>query len=121
MAKKVLLIDDDAALLASLAEALADAGYETAAAEDGIAGLQKAQTWRPDVIVMDFQMPGGTGDQVFLRLRTLTQTVKTPIVFISGIPAEEAQKKIPTGFKTAYLRKPCRVDDLLRAISSLLR
>lgn len=120
MAQKILLIDDDPAVLDSLAQVLETEGYDTATAEDGITGLQKAQTWHPDLIIMDFTMPGGTGAQVFVRLRTLTHTAKIPIVFISGISAEEAAKKIPKGFKTAYLHKPCGGEELLQAIRGLL-
>jgi len=116
MAQRILLIDDDPLLLTTLGEAFRAAGFEVATAEDGISGIQKAQTRLPDIIVMDFQMPGGSGDQVFLRLRMLKDTAKIPILFISGIPEEAAKKKIPSGFKTAYLRKPCQVEALLDAI-----
>lgn len=67
----VLIIDDDAATLESLAEALELAGFSVATASGGEAGLREAQRRRPEVALVDYQMPGMTGAEVIERLHAI--------------------------------------------------
>ena len=67
--KKILIVDDDKKSVAPLAIRLTNAGYQVLTSFDGIDGLKLAVRHRPDLIVMDIWMPGGTGILTAQRLK----------------------------------------------------
>jgi DNA-binding response OmpR family regulator len=79
---KVLLIDDDAALLGLMAHAFAAAGYATLTAENGRKGLQLLEAYRPDLVVTDIVMPEMEGIGAILQIRRKPRPPK--IIAISG-------------------------------------
>ena len=114
----VLVIDDDAHVRRFLANSLDALGYRVAEAEDGHTGLRALETVIPDVLVVDFAMPGLNGAEVaeaaWARLPGL------PIVFASGY-ADTAAIEDVAGPNTPILRKPFRVDELKVAVAEALR
>ena len=114
----VLVIDDDAHVRQFLANSLDALGYRVAEAEDGHTGLRALETVIPDVLVVDFAMPGLNGAEVaeaaWARLPGL------PIVFASGY-ADTAAIEDVAGPNTPILRKPFRVDELKVAVAEALR
>ena len=62
-APRVLVVDDEAMLADLLSQALRHEGWETATAKDGLDALAKASSFRPDVVILDVQMPGMDGFQ----------------------------------------------------------
>jgi CheY-like chemotaxis protein len=84
MAKgRVLVVDDDPAILAFMDDALTDEGYEVLTATDG-AAVQLAHDQHPDVILLDIMMPDMDGIEVSKRLRADPQTATIPIVVMSA-------------------------------------
>jgi DNA-binding response OmpR family regulator len=79
---KVLLIDDDLALLALMAHAFSAAGYTTLTAENGRKGLRLLDAYKPDLVVSDFVMPEMEGIGAILQMRRKPQPPK--IIAISG-------------------------------------
>jgi DNA-binding response OmpR family regulator len=79
---RVLLIDDDAALLALMAHAFAAAGYTTLTAENGRKGLGLVDSYRPDLVVTDIVMPEMEGIGAILQIRRKPKPPK--IIAISG-------------------------------------
>lgn len=114
----VLVIDDDADVRRFLADSLDTLGYRVEAAEDGLTGIQALENATPDVLVVDFAMPGLNGAEVakaaWQRLPGL------PIIFASGY-ADTAAIEDVAGPGTSILRKPFRVDDLKAAVAEALR
>jgi CheY-like chemotaxis protein len=80
VAKKILVVDDEPEIAQSLAEHLADAGYQVVAALDGREALQKAADEHPDLIVLDDLMPSMHGLEVLRRLRDNPSTVDIPVI-----------------------------------------
>ena len=78
----VLVIDDDAAVRRFLTDSLDALGYRVAEAEDGHVGLRALESVRPDVMVVDFAMPGMNGAEV--AKAAWARLPKLPIVFASG-------------------------------------
>lgn len=78
----VLVVDDDLQYVRSLCRLLGVAGFSARGESDAEAAVTQAAEWRPDVILVDYFMPGLTGDQVIARIRSFDPLV--PCVVISG-------------------------------------
>jgi len=78
---RILVIEDEPDLLASLAKALREEGYAVDTAADGEDGLYKAESWDYDALVLDVMLPGLDGWAVLQRLR---QSKKTPVLMLTA-------------------------------------
>ncbi|MCU1281538.1 MAG: response regulator [bacterium] len=113
MTPLVLLADDSEDVLESHGEILRDAGYRTAYARDGREAVQKALELRPDVILMDLQMPLLDGWEATRLVRADLRTHHIPIVaFTSHALRRYADRSYDAGC-TSFLEKPCRTAALL--------
>lgn len=120
MSKRILVIDDDQTLVALLKEGLESVGYEVAAAFDGLQGILQAHQFRPDLIILDFYMPGGGGPTVYERLRQTPDTNGTPIVFSTQVGVDDIRKTVTPSGNTYFLRKPVSLQQVLTTIGSVL-
>ncbi len=114
----VLVIDDDPDLRQTLTGALEALGFEASEAADGPSGLAMLKARRPDMLLVDFAMPGMNGAEVALAARALHPDL--PILFASGYADTEAIERV-LGEDAAILRKPFRIDELQAALSGVMR
>lgn len=115
----VLVVEDNPDLAYGLRNSLEIAGYDVAVAADGVAGVERAHTVDPDLIVLDLMLPGMDGYRV---LRTLRDEGRAVPVLILTARGEEADKVL--GFRLGaddYVTKPFGVLELLARIEALLR
>jgi CheY-like chemotaxis protein len=113
--KKVLVVDDEPALLDVLAQVLADEGYAVATARDGEHALRQAEQERPDLVLMDVMMPRLDGRDALRRLRAHPSLGAVPVILTSaGVPAAQVEPGV------AFLRKPFDLDRLLALVARLL-
>ena len=89
VARNILIVDDNAALLASLSAVLRDAGHEVKTAADGGEALALVQSWKPDFVLLDAQMPRMNGFEVARQLRTLFPQGAVKLVLMSGSAPDE--------------------------------
>ena len=115
--RTVLLIDDDDRVREIMADTLGDAGARVVSAPNGEAGLRLFANEKPDLIVVDFAMPGINGAEVARRARQLDANI--PVIIVSGF-AESAKLVEITGPDVDLLRKPFRNAELLKAAERLL-
>jgi two-component system phosphate regulon response regulator PhoB len=118
---RVLIVEDERALIDVLAYNLQREGYETILATDGQEGLRKAQTLLPDLILLDLMLPGMSGLDICRELRAGERTREIPIVMLTA-KAEETDQVV--GFKMGaddYVTKPFSVKVLLERIKALQR
>ena len=118
----ILLADDDAAIVSLIQEHLEHGGHEVAAAYDGASAAEQARRRRPDLMIIDVNMPGLKGPEAFKSLdEDLTR--KTPAIFISGLPADQARKLtfLPLWSRGLLLHKPVDLAKLDAAIAELLK
>src|SRR5579872_459899 len=114
---KVLVIEDDAAILRVLQLELEHEGYEVEVARDGLAGLEKALK-EPDLVILDLMLPKMDGLELCTRVRSKSAV---PIIMLT------AKDRIPdrvAGLDTGaddYLTKPFSIDELLARIRARLR
>ena len=100
---RLLVVEDEPDLLASLATAFREEGYAVDTAEDGEEGLYKAESWDYDAVVLDLMLPRLDGWQVLTRLR---QKKKTPVLMLT---ARDASRDRVRGLDTGaddYVVKP---------------
>ena len=112
--RRVLVVDDSEEARAIETCALVDAGYSVAEAGDGVIAVEKATTFSPDVIVLDFAMPGMDGLAVTRRLAAQERTRGIPIIVATAC-AQYAPEELRAAC-AAFLVKPFDIDDLLDAV-----
>ncbi len=116
---RVLVVEDNPDLAFGLRNNLEIEGHEVRLAEDGPSGVAAAQSWRPDVVILDLMLPGMDGYRV---LRTLRDAGFEAPVLILTARGEEADKVM--GFRHGaddYVTKPFGVLELLARVQALLR
>jgi CheY-like chemotaxis protein len=112
----VLVIDDDPDVRGFIVESLEDQGYQVREAGNGREGLKEIAKETPDLVVLDFIMPGLSGAEVANRI--LAKRPEQPILFVSGYSETEAVKRIAPD--ATVLAKPFRADALERAVRGVL-
>jgi len=121
MATKVLVVEDDPAARRLVSFALEQEGYEVLTASNGLEGLTKAQTERPEILVLDVMLPGLDGFEVCRRLRADTETSGVLVLMLSA-KAQESDKT--TGLKMGaddYLAKPADPLEVAARVKTLLQ
>ena len=114
---KVLIADDENAILEITAKKVQEAGYDVVTARDGQEAWEKIQAEVPDVIVLDLCMPKKDGFEVLRDVRHSPSSAKwQPVIIVSAMGEIESVEK---GFALEadhYLVKPCDADAVLQAI-----
>ncbi len=117
---KILVIDDSLLLRKLLTDQLPSDRFEVYEAEDGTTGLAKAKEINPDVILLDYVMPGMDGHEVFQALREQLQFANTPVIVMSGRHDEVVQKfGFPFG-QYDFLPKQASQDQLQDRLNAVL-
>ncbi len=118
MKRKILLVDDDASLLATLGDFLASEGYEVIKAGSGEEALLLLRKTHPDLIVLDMSMPGIGGMGVLDRITRHDGSTRYPVLVLTAraMMAEYFANKQVDGF----IAKPCDPEDLSLEISRIL-
>jgi acyl-CoA thioester hydrolase len=120
MSRTILVVDDDVTLVAPLKDGLESAGYRVAVAFESAQGLLLANELRPDLIILDFYMPGADGGKTYERLRASPVTAGTPVIFSTGLTLDELKGRIKPGAKTFFLRKPIGFSGILSIVNQVL-
>jgi CheY-like chemotaxis protein len=114
--KRVLIIEDNAAIRENTAELLELNRFIVLTAENGQSGFELAKTSVPDIILCDMMMPDTDGRQFLKLVKEENITANIPLVFFSaGSLSPEIQEQLVTG-KDGYLKKPFTEEDLLNAV-----
>ncbi len=116
----VLVIEDDKDVVALLEQLLQHEGYEVATAGDGLEGLVKLATTRPDAVLLDIMMPDVDGQRVLRQLlEEHDGAVPFPVIVITGSPEGAAQARVLLGRDNVY-EKPFDPQLLLDQLRTLL-
>jgi DNA-binding response OmpR family regulator len=120
MAKKVLIIEDYPATSKMIAEILEMEGYQAVIAADGLVGVEKAKSEKPDLILLDIMLPGIDGLEVCSRLRANDQTKNIPVIMVSvKASAEDVKTGLDKG-ANGYVSKPFDPFKLLEVVKKHL-
>jgi two-component system, response regulator PdtaR len=115
--QKILVVDDDLVVLATLSMGLRQAGYEVLQVDSGEFAIQICRQEMPELAILDIRMPGMNGFEVAEVLRN---ECKTPFIFLSAYSDEESVKSASESGALGYLVKPVEIRRLVPAIESAL-
>jgi DNA-binding response OmpR family regulator len=117
---KILVIDDDPTIVAIYRTAFRKSGFEVDAAEDGAAALQKFHDWKPDVVLLDINIPGVNGLDWLQTIRQNPDFAKFPVVVLTGGTTRNNVMSAWSSGATCVMLKsrdePQRVIDVVKAV-----
>jgi CheY-like chemotaxis protein len=116
MARRVLIVDDTAADRTHLARIVADAGHQALLAETGVEAIASARRDRPDVILMDVNMPGIDGFATTRMLKAEPETRDIPVVFVTGKGQKADRAWGQMLGASGYVAKPYQPAEILAEI-----
>jgi two-component system, OmpR family, response regulator len=116
---KVLLIEDDSETAEEITAELADRGFEVEWSANGIEGLDKARSSRPDAMIVDRLLPGMDGLTIIETLRK--DQVRTPVLVLSALGAVDDRVRGLRMGGDDYLTKPFAIVELVARVEALLR
>ncbi len=119
-AKTILYVEDNEMNRKIVRDLLKRTAYRLVEAHDGEAGVAKALAERPDLILMDVQLPKISGIEATRRLRAAPETAATPILVITSFALSGDEQKAKDAGASAYLAKPYSPFQLLGMIRKLL-
>lgn len=121
MAKRILVVEDEAPIREMLCFVLEQKGYETVEAEDYADGLAKVREPYPELIVLDWMMPGGSGIQFLKQLKQDEMTRQIPVVMLTARGEEEDKVRGLEAGADDYITKPFSPKELTARLHAVMR
>ena len=119
--KKILLVDDDAVILAVYGKKLAQSGFAVITAADGQKALDALRTDRPDLVVLDMMMPKLSGVEVLKFIRSQPALSSVPVaIFTNAFMDELAQASVEIGVQQTVIKAECTPAKLIVIANELL-
>jgi response regulator NasT len=115
-AGKILVVDDDRLVLATLAHGLTEAGYEVIDADNGDDAILLAREHRPDLALLDIRMEGMSGFDVAAYLR---EYCKMPFMFLSAFSDDDTVRQVHELGAVDYLVKPLDIGQIVPAVQAV--
>jgi len=120
MAKTILIVEDNELNLKLFHDLLEAQGYATLQTKDGLEALKLARDHRPDLILMDIQLPEVSGLEVTKWLKEDRELAAIPVIAVTAFAMKGDEEKIREGGCEAYIAKPISVAHFLETVSSFL-
>lgn len=116
----ILVIEDDPSVRTLLTKALTGKGYKVETSEDGLEGLTRLESLRPDLIIVDIMMPRLDGMTFVRAIKGHDHTKQLPVIFLT---AKNDPKTMIQGINLGarfYVTKPFQIDELLAKVQKAL-
>ena len=120
MTKRILVVEDQEDLRGVLRTLLTGSGYEMLEAVDGETGVARAKSDRPDLILMDIQMPVLDGYEATRRIKADPDLAATPVIAVSSYAMKGDEEKARAAGCDHYVTKPYSPMQLLRVVRAYL-
>jgi DNA-binding response OmpR family regulator len=117
--KRILVVEDDTAIAQLLSKALGQF-YAVELVHDGGLALKHAEAWKPDVVLLDVNLPNADGFSIAQSLKGAPALAKIPIVFLT---AQDRSLDVVRGIQSGakhYITKPFKLDDVLAKLKKLV-
>ncbi|MDD4956305.1 MAG: response regulator [Candidatus Omnitrophica bacterium] len=120
MARKILIIDDDADFVGTLSKRLLANKYDVTVAFDAVQGLAKAHKEKPDLILLDISMPAGGGESFFRNIKQSVNTATIPVILLTAHNDSMLRAKFMQQGAHAFITKPYEPQELMSEIKKAL-
>jgi CheY-like chemotaxis protein len=118
--KKILIADDSAEFVKLLAARLSHDGFEVTTAASGMEAIEKVEAEKPDIVLLDWNMPAGSGDSVMEYFKATGLINETRVVVLTGMREPWVEESAKTSGAIDVLYKGLDHKDLLASIKSAL-
>ena len=119
--KTVVIVEDNELNMRLFRDLLTAFGYRTVETRDGLAALDLAKTERPDLILMDIQLPEVSGLEVTKWLKDDAELAHIPVIAVTAFAMKGDEERIRQGGCEAYISKPISVLSFLQTIDGYLK
>jgi PAS domain S-box-containing protein len=116
----ILIVEDNEANISTISSYLAANGYHLTIATNGLAAIELTQSARPDLILMDIQMPGMDGIAAIHAIRSNPESLDISIVALTALAMEGDRERCLAAGANEYISKPIKLKQLLTTIQQLL-
>ena len=120
MSKKILIVEDNELNMKLFHDLLEVHGYATLQTKDGREALKLAREHRPDLILMDIQLPEVSGLEVTKWIKDDDELKSIPVIAVTAFAMKGDEEKIRSGGCEAYIAKPISVSSFLQTIEKVL-
>lgn len=121
MAKKILVIEDEATLQKALVEVLEQSGYDASSALDGERGLELAKQDLPDLILLDIILPKLDGFDVLKGLKGDQKTANIPVIILTNLgDVSSVQQALELGANSYLVKADFHLDDVIQKVGMAL-
>jgi len=121
MKNKILIIEDDTVFQRVLSEALVDAGFVTASASDGEAGIRLAETEMPQLIVLDVILPKKDGFAVMEYLSKSPKLSSIPVMVITNLEGpHDVERMMTLGARGFLIKVNYSMEEIITAIKNIM-
>ena len=120
--KKILFVEDEAALQEAFGEVLKQAGYEVIMALDGEIGLRLAKSEKPDLILLDLVLPKLHGFEVLKKLKKNKETEDIPVIVLTNLEkVEDVETAIELGAKNYLVKTQYNLEEVIAKIKKIIK
>ena len=120
MQKTILITDDSAMIRRIVGQFLQRLGYNVLLAENGENGYMLTKSEKPDLVIMDIEMPVMTGIEATKQIKNDPETASIPVLIFTSLGREEDIEQANNAGCDGFLNKPISEDELQKAVSALL-
>ncbi|MFP3943329.1 MAG: response regulator [Alphaproteobacteria bacterium] len=118
--KKVMIVEDNELNMKLFHDLLDAHGYDTLQTRDGMEALELARAHRPDLILMDIQLPEISGLEVTKWLKEDESLKHIPVIAVTAFAMKGDEEKIREGGCEAYIAKPISVSELMETVNRFI-
>ena len=122
MASKIMVIEDEPAILKAIIEVLQMNGYEVASAVNGEQGLNMIADFKPDMILLDLILPGKNGFEVLKEVKASPENSRIPVIILSNLgDEEEIQQGLRLGAEDFLIKADYDLNEVVKIIAKYLK
>ena len=120
MAKKVMIVEDNELNMKLFRDLIEASGYETVRTRNGLDALELARTTRPDLILMDIQLPEVSGLDITRWLKDDDKVGHIPVLAVTAFAMRADEQRVREAGCEGYLSKPIQITTFIKAVEALM-
>lgn len=121
MTSKILIVEDETALLYALKAELSHNGFEILEAMDGEKGLRILEQQKPDIVILDLLLPGIDGFEVLKRMKSKNETKNIPVIILTNLGDKESiEKGKALGANDYLIKTDYTLEEVINKLKNLL-